>query len=375
MTDDIIDLFERTTGTAEPPKDDPPKDDPPKDDPPENPLDSDDPPKDDPPKDDVDVKKLFGDDFESIDQVKEFIDRGKKFTPETEKEIETLRQSSKQVQELQKKIDELKNKTTFKNEKLYKLDRLEEKDPEKAKVYQKYLLGDTSDAEIVKLRIMLDHPSRFKDNPGYLQRMLEKKYPILFDPDADKDDVEYKDALVDIGLEADEARQKFESELDGIEVPKPKSQEEVENEQKEFIEKWKEPFVKVKDGVKKLSLPVTNEKDPKKNDVFAEYEIPEGDLKEIQTMAANHILSQNLPPDEKSIKEATEVALGVYLVKNFAKVNTYFANLVASKEGGKWREKITNPEKPGGDVKKPVGGNEGPKEGSSEAILADIIST
>jgi len=396
-TDEIIELFNKTSGITDPPPQDPPKDpppqdppadpppqdppkddppaDPPKDDPPANPFD--DPPKDPPadPPDDLDVKKYFGDDIESIDQVKEYIERAKKFTPDTEKEIEALRQSAKKVEEYEKMINELKNKPAFKNEKLYKLDRLEEKDPEKASVYQKYLLGDTDDAQIVKLRMMLDHPNRFKDNPGYLDRMLEKKYPILFDPDADKDDHEYKDALVELGLEADTARQKFESELSEIEVPKPKSKEDIEAEQKEFIEKWKEPFGKVKEGVKKLSIPVTNEKDPKKNDVLAEYEIPEGDLKEIQNIAANHILSQNLPPDEKSVKEATEVALGVYLVRNFAKINTYIANMVASKEGGKWRSKINNPEKPGGDVKKPPAEDKTPQEGSPDAILSDILSS
>ncbi len=321
----------------------------------------------------LDVAKYFGDEFDSIDKVKEYVERGKQYTPEIQSELDRLKQEAAKVKEYEEKVKELSSKQPFKNEKFYKLDKLEESDPEKAPIYQKYMFGEKTDQEVVKLRMMLDHPERFKENPGYLQRMLEKKYPALFGGEFDQEDIEYKDALTDLGLEADEARKKFEDEISKIELPAIKTPEDVEKEQKEFVQKWQEPFAKVKESATKISIPVLDEKDDKKVVSYMDYEIPKEDLKEVYNTAANHIMNQHAEPTEKSIKEATDVALGLYLIKNFAKINTVFANNISKETGVKWRKRIHNSQKPGSDVNVNDTTTKTTEEGSPEAVLNDIM--
>ena len=103
-----------------------------------------------------------------------------------------------------------------------------------------------------------------------------------------------------------------------------------------------------------------------------DYEIPKEDLKEVYNTAANHIMSQMAQPDEKSMKEAVDVALGLYLIKNFAKINTVFANNISKDTGMKWRKRINNSQKPGADINaKPE--DKAPEDGSADSIYDDIM--
>jgi hypothetical protein len=315
------------------------------------------------------------DGYESIDQVKSVIERGKQYTPEIETEITTLRQGAKDVDKLKTEVEGLRNRQPFKNEKFYQLDQLSEKDPDKAAIYQRFMFGENSDEEVVKLRMMLDHPKRFKENPGYINRQITNKYSDFLGDEFTSEDPEYMDAKTALGLDADSARQSFNDEIGKIEVPKLKSDEDKVADDKAFFQSWQKPFSEVKTQIGKIEVPVLDEKDPTKTVGFMDYDIPESELKDIHEAAANHIFSQRLEPTPENVKQAKDVALGLYLLKNLAKVNTAFANKITKESGAKWRKRINNPQKSGADANNVNTSQKGPTEGSAESIFNDIMQS
>jgi len=321
-----------------------------------------DPGKEEPEKKDIDFKEYFPG-YNSVEDVKKVVESVKTF--ETE-----LKKKEQLISGLQQEVNQLKSQNPFKNEKLYRLDRLSEKEPDKTIIYQRYLFGDNSDEEVIKLKMMIDHPKIFNENPGYLQRKINEKFSALYSEDYTEGDVEYQDALTSMKIEAEEARKWFDSKIKEVEVPKPKSEEEIKKENEEFVKSWQDSFKEVKEKIKKITIPVLDEKDQSKTQVFMEYEIPDEDLKKVNQIAAEHILSNRLEPTEENIEQARQVALGIYLVNNFAKINTVLLNQIQKETGAKWRKKVNNPQKPGADVKS--NNVESPDTETEDAIVSEI---
>jgi len=310
--------------------------------------------------------------FENLDSVKTAVERSKLYTAEVEEELVSLRKGRTAVEDLEKQVKELKGRQPFKNPKFYQLDKLEESDPEKAKIYQKFMFGDNSDEDVVRFRMMLDHPKRFQENPGFLQRQLNQKYADYLGDEFTAEDTEYMDAKTQLGIDADAARKMFNDEIGKVEIPAIKSEEDVRAENEKFVKGWNEPFAEVKVSLAKIQVPVLDEKDPTKSVGYMDFDIPEAELKEVHNMAANHIFSQRLEPTKENMEQAKKVALGIYLVDNFAKINTAFANQLAKETGAKWRKTINNPQKPGADGLKPDDSKPS-EENTEKAIVADIL--
>jgi hypothetical protein len=320
-----------------------------------------------------DVAKHF-EGFESLDQVKEAVGRSKQYTTDVEEELATLRTRSDSFSNTEKELTELKGRQPYKNVKFYQLDKLSESDPDKAEIYQKYLFGDNSDEAIIKLKMMADHPARFKENPGFLQRQLKAKYSDYLGDEFTNEDVEYLDAKTQLGIDADEARTIFESKIGEVDIPKIKSEEDVKTENETFFKGWQQPFAKVKENLTKLSLPVLDEKDSSKTVEYMDYDIPKEDLQAVYNAAGNHVAQMRLEPTQENMDQATKVALGVYLINNFAKINTSFANQLAKETGAKWRKRVNNPQKPGADNGVINKSTDGPLEGSGEDVYNQIMS-
>lgn len=321
---------------------------------------------------DFDFAKNFEGYGNDVDSVKQLADRGKLYTEEVESELNTLRQGKQQMEALQNEVTSLKNRNPFNDSKFYQLDKLSTESPEKAKIFQRYMFGENSNEDVVRLKMMLDHPDIYDENPGYLQRQLKDKFSALYDEEVDKSDVEYLDAQTALKLEAAKAKDFFESEIKKVEIPQIKTEEQNEKETESFFKSWQQPFAEVKEGITKLQIPVLDDKDDTKTIGFVDYDIPEADLKAINNFAANHIFNSRLEPTKENVEEAKKVALGIYLINNQARINTFFANKVTKEMNGDWRKRINNPKKPGADVHvepKPADVND---ESAENAIVNEI---
>jgi len=303
---------------------------------------------------DLDVSKYF-EGFSSLDEVKSTLEKAKQF-PELEEELNTLRQSKEEAQTLQEQIKELKERQPFNNEKFYKLDKLYAEDPEKAAILMRYAFGDNSAESVLKLEMMLEHPQIFEKNPESLQRMLIKKYQDFYSGEYTPDDPEYQDAKIAMEIDADRAKKLFEAEIAKVEVPKAKTEEEVKAETEAFFKSWAPVFPKVKSALGKIDIPVLDEKDNTKTKVLMSYSIPEEDLKDVYEIAANHIAASKIPPNEASVKQAVEVAKGVYIWNNLPKIMTQVRNNLSKEVGSEALSKVNNPARAGADVNKPPKG-------------------
>ena len=323
--------------------------------------------------DDFDFAKNFEGYGDDVDSVKQLADRGKLFTTEVESELTTLRQGKQQMEALQKEVTDLKGRNPFNDSKFYQLDKLSSESPEKAKIFQRYMFGENSPEDVVRLKMMLDHPDIYEENPGYLQRQLREKFSALYDDEVEKGDVEYLDAQTALKLEAAKAKEFFEGEIGKVEIPQIKTKEDNDKDAEAFFKSWQEPFAEVKKGITKLQIPVLDDKDDTKTIGFVDYDIPEADVKAITNFAANHIFQSRLKPGKEGMQEAIKVALGIYLVNNQAKINTFFANSVTKEMNGDWRKRVNNPKKSGSDVNVQTGKGS-VSEDDAETTIVDEIS-
>lgn len=319
---------------------------------------------------DLDVSKYF-EGYSTIDDVKSNLERAKQFTPELEEELNTLRQGSNEAQTLQEQVKQLKERQPFNNEKFYKLDKLYADDPEKAVILMRYSFGDNSAESVLELEMMLEHPQIFEKNPDSLHRQLVKKYQDFYSGDFTPEDVEYQDAKLAMEIDADRAKKLFDAEIAKVEVLKAKTDEEKQAETEVFFKSWTPVFPKVKGSLGKIDIPVIDEKDNSKTKVLMSYDIPEEDLKQVYKIAANHIAATRIQPNEESIKQAVDVAKGVYIVENFSKIMTQVANNLSKEIGSEALGKVNNPAKAGADVNKAP---KGTKKDATKEILEEVTA-
>lgn len=294
-----------------------------------------------------DVSKYF-DGFNSLDEVKETLQRATKFTPEVEQELESLRQRQKELDKLQEQVKSLKERQPFHKKEFYQLDKLAEEDPNKAAILTAYKFGDNSAESVLKLKMQLENPDLAEKNPGFFERQLRKRYPDFYSGDYSPDDVEYLDAKTEMEADANAARRYLDSMIEQVEVPKPKTEEEIKAEKEQFLKGWQPSFKEVETQLKKFNIPVMDEKEELKTAM--EMEIPEKEYKNLLSIAANHIVNSGLAPAPENIKQAVDVARAVYLYDHQAEIFTKFANKILSEGGQEVLKKFNNPVKRGGDV-------------------------
>ena len=314
---------------------------------------------------DLDVSKYF-EGYASLGDVKTSLERAKQFTPELEEELNTLRQSNREAQTLQQEVKQLKERQPFNNEKFYKLDKLYADEPDKAAILMRYSFGDNSAESVLKLEMMLEHPQIFEKNPESLQRQVTKKYHDFYSGEFTPEDLEYQDAKIAMEIDADRARKLFDAEIGKVEVPKRKTDEEKQAETEIFFKTWTPVFPKVKGALGKIDIPSIDAKDNSKTNVLMSYDIPKEDLKQVYEIAANHIATTRIQPDEEGIRQAVDVAKGVYLWNNLPKIVTKLANYLSKEVGQQALSKVNNPAKAGADVSKAPKGKK--KDGREQAL-------
>jgi len=313
---------------------------------------------------DFDVSKYF-EGFESLDEVKQAVERSK----EVEQELETLRQSKEELDRLQEQVKALKERQPFNKKEFYQLDKLSEQDPDKAAILTAYKFGDQTAETVLKLRMQFENPDLAEKNPGFFDRQLRKKYPDLYSGDYTPDDVEYMDAKTEMEADAQAARKFLESQLEQVEVPKTKTEEELKAEREQFFKSWQPSFKKVNDELKKFNVSILGE-DNKLNSAM-EIDIPKKDHKELLEIAANHIANTGIQPSSESIKQAVDVAKAVYLYNHQTEIFTKFANNLLTKGGEEALKKFNNPSKKGADVS--VASKTKNKKEASDVIFNDLM--
>jgi len=319
----------------------------------------------------LDVSKLFNG-FSSLDEVNAAIQRAQQFTPEVEEELQTLRQGKEKLNTLEETVKSLKERNPFNKKEFYQLDKLSEQDPDKAAILTAYKFGDQSAETTLKLKMQLENPELAKDNPGYFDRALRKKYPALYSDEYTPEDVEYKDALTDMRADANAAGKYLDGELSKVEIPKAKTDEEVQAEQQQFFKNWQPSFKKVASELTKIDIPVFDESKEGEVKVAMSYDIPKEHIKAIQETAANYIGNSHIEPTPENIKMVVNSAKAAYMFDHQAEIYTKFANNLLSEGSEAALKKFNNPAKHGSDVPKPSGGQK-PKE-ASDFIFDDIMT-
>lgn len=318
--------------------------------------------------DELDVSKYF-DGFSSLDEVNAAIQRANQYTPEVEQELETLRQRKEELDTLQEQVKSLKERQPFNKKEFYQLDKLAEEDPAKAAVLTAYKFGDQTAETALKLRMQLENPDLAEKNPGYFDRQLRKKYPDFYSGDYSPEDTEYLDAKTEMEADANAARRFLDSQLDKVEVPKIKTDEEIKAEREQFFKGWQPSFKKVDDGLKKFNVSVMQDEQLKE---AMDIEIPEKEHKMLLEIAANHIANTNLQPTPENIKQAVDVAKAVYLYDHQTEIFTKFANKLLAEGGEEALKKFNNPAKKGADVSK--GAQVKTSKDAADTIFGDMMA-
>lgn len=321
-------------------------------------------------------------DYENIDQVKETATRGKLYTKEVEDELTTLRQGKDEFETLKAENEKLRNVNPYEDPKFYKLDKLAKENPDEIGIYQKYLFGDPTPLDLLKMNLTQENPDIFKEDPASLLRMLERKYPGYYEKQSeDWDDNEIadwqqrrKDAELDMKIDAKKVSEGFDEKINAIEVPnvETKTPEQIKEENSTYIKSWDENFKQLRTDFTKIAIPVLDTKDSTKAETFMEYEIPEKELKEVHELAANYIIENRLESTPENAKTAKDVAMGLYIINNFAKLNTMMLDKTMEDSGEKWRKRIHNPKADGADDKGTKTVSDKKEEGSSEDIFDKV---
>jgi len=247
--------------------------------------------------------------------------------------------------EYEKKISELegKQRNPYKDETYYKLEKVAEETPDEADTYKELVFGKPDAKRLFKLNFLREHPE-YKDQPEVVQRKLERTYPDLFDPDIPREDQAYKDAQMDLELDASKIKRDLLKRLDGIEIPDPeKESADVQAAQQKFVDDWKAPFQTALKDFNKISISVPNEKDTTQTDLVYEVEVPADQKQKYFEQAAMYVINANLPVGEESITKVNEFVKKQYLADNYVQIAQGIQKQEQEKAEKLWKAKINNP--------------------------------
>ena len=224
------------------------------------------------------------------------------------------------ITELETQLNELKTTgtlPTIKNPLYYKLQMIEEQSPEEAPMYRDLLLGKPSDEQIWKWGLLKDHPT-LKDETESVNRKFERTYPGLFN--GDPQSVEYKDAKLELKLDAEKVRKSLMEKPEKIQMPDPKySENAAKAELATLTESWKPEFTNLVKGFTKFSSDVTlGDKTVHK----VEIEIPESERRTYLEQGAAFALANKLAPGEESVKKVNQFMTNQYVAKNIQHILT-----------------------------------------------------
>lgn len=181
----------------------------------------------DKPDDVLDFNVILKDKYKTKEELEAILERATKYNPDIEKELLSEKEQKKLLMEENEWFKKLHGDG---DESEIRLTLLKRKDSQKAKIASKILdMGDIKETQtqldLMRLKIKSDNPEFQRPDV-----ILKKKYPLLTDPEADKDSDEYAAEQYLLIQDTKSARAELMKEYNEIEVPKKLSKEEREKE-------------------------------------------------------------------------------------------------------------------------------------------------
>ena len=237
----------------------------------------------------------------------------------------------------------------------YKLQQVEQTNPKLKDLMRRHLLGGVSDEELVRLSLVEENPILGGD-ANDLDRVFRRRFGILHDPEADQESDEYKDALLDLKMEAGKTRTRLDEVAAGIEVPTLESlNAQQEQAAQALAQKWK-PVVDTS-VTDKFSVTIPD------GTVLGEVQIPTEDLRRYVETASRLALQSGREPTETASQDFTRAIQTQFVSEHWQNLVLLGINKVAGAVGQDWRKAVHNPS--AGDAPPPPAGN-------TDSPIADV---
>lgn len=269
------------------------------------------------------IEEVFKGKFASVDEFNKHWEDFEKFNGETE----TLRQSETSFKEKEKiyqqKLKEYEEAGYIDDEQYYKLAKLKKSNPEKAKQVERVLFGDISPLELAKLKFKDENPM-YADKEDYINGILEEQYGFNTQLPDEEDD-NYNEMLhkkqfkeVRLSAETEAYKKKILSELDPIEITKPKTEEAKTQEFNSYIEGWKSPFKAIQEAISELKITTKGENG--ETEELYKVKLSEQDKEKYLRPIVDVIGSGRYDTNEETIKNLVEMAEKEYFYDNKDKI-------------------------------------------------------
>lgn len=269
---------------------------------------------------------------------------------------------AKRVSELEAELTTLKTQpppVTIKNPLYHKLSVIESESPDEVPLFHEILFGNPDSVKLWKIGFMQDNP-KYKDRPDDVQLLLEDKYPILFDHDADKESSEYKVATMKFDIEVSKVKDRFDERLNKITPPDTQAQIAAHAEAEKaamntLTESWKSDFGYIAGDFKKIKFTAELEDN---NKAEFEFEIPLDKQKQLLESAAVYVLHNKMQKTPESIEKVRNFMTDKYFAENRTAILNHVVRVnteKVSKERDSYWTKKTNNNKPLGQNNLPPG--------------------
>lgn len=265
------------------------------------------------------VKQKFSD----VESFNKFFNEYEQLKTEAETLRSKLPEFETKATTYEKKLKEYEEAGYIDDETYYKLAKLKKSNPEKAKQIEKVLFGGISNHDLLRMKFVEENPT-YADKQEYIETVLEEEYGIGMQLPDEEDD-NYNEILkkkrvkeMKLNAESEKYKQQIISQLDTIEVAKPKTEADSAKEKEAYLSSWQKPFDSISKNIESLNIEVDSENGEKKK--LYEYKLTETEKKEQLKLVAEVINSGRYDTTEDNIESFVELAKKDYIAKNIGTI-------------------------------------------------------
>ncbi|RLC96358.1 MAG: hypothetical protein DRI46_13920, partial [Chloroflexi bacterium] len=273
---------------------------------PENPIEPIDPEKPEDPEIEseisINLNEFASGKFKSIDEITNVLNSHDELSDKLTQAETAKGEMEQNLESLKATLEEAKNNNPLAKYPLfYKLAKFSEANPENSEFYQQLAMGNPDPLTILKADFIIEHPE-FKDRAADVEKMVKSRYKDYLGADADNESEEY--GLTKLMMEADagSAKTRLLKNLDGIEIPKLPTEEDIKNEQKEYLKTWGEPFKKIVSEIGPIKIELPDPDDESKTVELSSIKLSGTEKDKYVKLAASIIGRGGLKHDENTIK-------------------------------------------------------------------------
>lgn len=231
--------------------------------------------------------------------------------------------------------------------------------------------------ELLKLRDTIENPD-YHGKQSVLDRRLSKKYVVEkpenydeMDPEEKKTyDDEAADREFDLNRDAKSARAELEAHWNGVEIPKRKSKEEIDQENEarnqRIAKEWVPTLTELKNSLRTIVSVIPKGKDQSEEITISIPEDKVVGLDEIFNIAHDHINKADLAASKENIEQLKASARAMFIAKNYEYIIAEIASKAAVKARSmsdeEWSKSTHNPSALRTESRKPEAQEETPEE-------------